>query len=81
MKNTNKQTQYTIRRYTDETIVDKDGKIVMKPYYIDGVYRKGILDMIHNKLDFTEVDGKKITLLQKFKTDDVCNIIVNIEGI
>ena len=74
--------QPTIRRYTDETIVDKDGKIVMKPYYIYGHKNvEAILSMVHNGLDFTEVDGKKITLLQKFKTDDVCNIIVNIEGI
>ena len=68
MKNTNNQMQPTIKNQKNKYVYGRKNV-------------EAILAMVHNGLDFTEIDGKKITLLQKFKTDDVCNIIVNIEGI
>ena len=68
MKNSNKQMQPTIKNQKNKFVYGRENV-------------EAILAMVHNNQDFTEIDGKKITLLQNFKTDEVCNIIVNIEGI
>ena len=44
-------------------------------------YRKEIESMIHNNLKYTYIDNRKITLQEKFKTDDVCTVVVHIEGL
>lgn len=58
------------------TIKNQFGKYIYKKEHIGA-----ILTMVHNNFDSVEVEGHKITLIERFKADDVCNIVVNIEGI
>ena len=47
----------------------------------EAAYVKEIECMIHNNLEYTYIDNRKITLQEKFKTDDVCTVVVHIEGL
>lgn len=58
------------------TIKNTDGK-----YIIEKEYTKEIKSMIHNGMEYTYLRGKRVTLVEKYRDDERCIVIIEVEAV